>query len=518
MPGREGIAGDVADLPFCEAETRHGRIQGLVDCGVHRFLGVPYAAPTGGRNRFRPPVPPAAWTGLRECFGYGPVCPQILTPLTNPYGRLIQFDLAAAQGGMSEDCLRLNIWTPGLRDGARRPVMFCIHGGGFAISSGNAPLYDGAELARTGDVVVVSVTHRLGAFGFLHLADLGAPQEFAASGMAGMLDLVAALEWVRDNIESFGGDPRCVMVFGQSGGGWKTSVLLAMPAACGLMHRAAVQSGSLLRVQTREEAAPHARELIRTLGLTPQTITRIGDVPWQHILAAQARIGAHLFTPVLDGAHLPRHPCDPAAPQESADIPLIISTTLDDASLFFDNFALDESGLAKWLQARHGDMAGELHRLYRGRRPDKTPFLLQAQIITDSGFRRFAHAHAQRKAAQRRAAVYCYRWDWTSPALDGLYGAAHASDVAASLANHREALLGGGVGPARELARSLSAAWLAFARHGDPSNPRTPRWPAYAIPTRCTLIFDERLRIENDPDADLRALWEGLPAPAGVLG
>jgi para-nitrobenzyl esterase len=518
VPEREGVAGDLASSLVCEAETRHGRIKGLLDCGIHRFLGVPYGAPTGGRNRFQPPRPPAAWTGLRECFGYGPVSPQILTPLTNPYGRLIQFDLAAAQGGMGEDCLHLNIWTPGLRDGARRPVMFCIHGGGFAISSGNASLYDGAELARTADVVVVSVTHRLGAFGFLDLADVGAPEEFPAAGVAGMLDLVAALEWVRDNIEGFGGDPRCVMVFGQSGGGWKTSVLLGMPAAGGLIHRAAVQSGSLLRVQTRDEAAPAARDLIHALGLTANTLSRIADLPWQHVLAAQARIGAHRFTPVLDGIHIPHHPCDPAAPPESADIPLIVSTTLDDASLFFDNFALDESGLKQWLEASHGGIGNEIHRRYRARWPAKTPFLLQAQIVTDSGFRRFAQTHAERKAAQGRAAVYCYRWDWVSPALDGAYGAVHAADVAASLGNYREALLGGGVRAAVQLTEALSAAWVAFARRGDPNNPRTPHWPAYALPTRPTLILDERLRIENDPDADLRVLWEGFPAPAGVLG
>jgi para-nitrobenzyl esterase len=446
------------------------------------------------------------------------VSPQILTPLTNPYGRLIQFDLAAAQGGMGEDCLRLNIWTPGLRDGARRPVMFCIHGGGFAISSGNASLYDGAELARTSDVVMVSVTHRLGAFGFMNLVDVGASEEFASAGVAGMLDLAAALEWVRDNIENFGGDPRCVMAFGQSGGGWKTSILLAMPGARGLFHRAAVQSGSLLRVQTRDEAAPHARELVQTLGLTDKTIARITELPWQSILAAQARVGAHRFTPVLDAIHLPRHSCDPAAPQESADVPLIVSSTLDDASLFFDNFTLDEAGLKRWLEASRGERADEIHRCYRARRPNKTPFLLQAQIVTDSGFRRFAHAHAERKAAQQRAAVYCYRWDWASPALDGLYGAAHASDVAASLGNYREALLGGGVGTAVELGRALSAAWVAFARHGDPNNPQTPRWPAYGPPTRSTLIFDDELRIESDPDADLRVLWETFPAPAGVFG
>lgn len=518
MAPRDGATTDPAGLPFCTAETRHGRIQGLADCGVHRFMGVPYGAPTHGPNRFRPPRPPEPWSGLRECFGYGPVCPQVLTPGTNLYGRLIQFDLAAAQGGMGEDCLRLNIWTPGLKDGARRPVLFCIHGGGFAISSGNASLYDGAELARSADVVVVSVTHRLGAFGFLDLAAIGAPEDLSAAGIAGMLDLIAALEWVRDNIENFGGDSRCVMAFGQSGGGWKMSVLLAMPAARGLVHRAAVQSGSLLRVRTREEAAPHARALVEALGLTARTLARITDIPWQRILAAQMQVGAHRFIPVLDGTHLPHHPCDPQAPEESADVPLIVSTTLDDASLFLDNFSLDEAGLRHWLVTCHGERAAHVQRLYRARWPKKTPFLLQAQIVTDGLFRRPAHLHAERKAAQARAPVFCFRWDWASPALDGLYGAAHASDVAASLANHREALMGGSVRIAADLAAAMSSVWAAFARTGDPNGPLIPRWPVYALPGRSTLIFDERLRIENDPDADLRALWQDLPPPIDLFG
>jgi para-nitrobenzyl esterase len=515
---RDGTAEELTGSLFCAADTCYGRIQGLSDCGVHRFMGVPYGAATTGVNRFRPPRPPAPWTGLRACLGYGPVCPQVPTPLTNPYGRLIQFDLAVAQGGMGEDCLHLNIWTPGLRDGGLRPVMFCIHGGGFAISSGNASLYDGAELARTADVVVVSVTHRLAALGFVDLAAIGASEELAAAGVSGVLDLVAALEWVRDNIENFGGNPRSVMVFGQSGGGWKTSVLLAMPAARGLFHRAAVQSGSLLRVQTRDEAAQHAQALIDALGLTSKTVARITELPWQRILAAQAQVGAHRFAPVLHAVHLPRHPCDPGPPAESADVPLIVSTTLDDAGLFFDNFSLDETGLRHWLQLRHGDAADRLYRVYREQWPQKPCFLLQAQIVTDSGFRRLARIHAERTAAQRRAPVYCYRWDWASPALNGLYGAAHASDVAASLGNYREALLGGGGRAAAALGQALTAAWVAFARHGDPNNPRLPPWPAYELATRPMMIFDERLRVENDPHADLRVLWDTFPTPATVLG
>lgn len=517
MAAREAGASASSASVFCTADTRHGRIQGLVNCGVHQFLGIPYGAPTGGAGRFRPPRPPAPWRKVRECFGYGPVSPQVPTALSNGYGRLIQFDLAVAQGGMGEDCLRLNLWTPGLADGARRPVMFCIHGGGFAISSGNAALYDGAELARIAGVVVVSVTHRLASFGFLNLADAGASDEFACAGVAGVMDLVAALEWVRDNIEVFGGDPGCVTVFGQSGGGWKTSVLLATPAARGLFHRAAVQSGSLLRVRTREESAQHSRALIGALGLTPRTLRRIAELPWQHILAAQTRIGAHEFAPVL-GQYLPHHPWDPAAPRQSADIPLIVSTTLDDASLFFDNFTLEEGGLRHWLTQRCGEASEEVYRSYRRRWPHKSAFLLQAQIVTDSGFRRLAHAQAERKAAQGRAPVYCYRWDWPTPAFEGRYGAAHATDVAASLGNYREALMAGGVQSAATPGHALTAAWAAFARTGDPNNPRIPAWAPYAPPRRTTLIFEEPVHSENDPDADLRKLWETWPLPAGILG
>lgn len=512
------MSNEVANGLFCVVDTRGGKVQGRVGDGVRAFHGIPYGAPTGGPGRFRAPRPAPPWTGTRECLGHAPVSPQVATPIANRYGRLIQFDLNTAFGGMGEDCLHLNLWAPP-PDGAKRPVLFCIHGGGFAIGSGNSPMYDGAQLARSENVVVVSVTHRLAAFGYLNLADLDAgTEDFSAAGVAGILDLILALEWVRDNIEAFGGDPGRVTIFGQSGGGWKTSVLLAAPAARGLFHRAMVQSGSLLRAQTREQSAAVAAALVAELGLTQKTLGRIRELPWQTLLAAQAKIGEHAFAPVLDGHHLAQHPCDPQAPQESRGVPLIVSTTLDDASLFFDNFDLDENGLAQWLAARHGDSAPELLRLYRRRWPHKAPFLLQAQIVTDSGFRRFAQAQAERKAAQGAAPVYCYRWDWVSPALDGLYGAVHASDVCASLGNERDALLGAGVRGARELCRVLAQSLAAFAATGDPNHSGLPAWPAYTLPARSTLIFDTPIRVDDDPHAELREFWDAQPPAESVFG
>jgi para-nitrobenzyl esterase len=515
LPDLDGGAGDTL---FCVAETTSGRIQGLINGGVRQFRGVPYGAPTGGRNRFMPPQKPASWRGVRECFGYGQVSPQVLTDLGHVYGQMIQLDLAVAQGGMGEDCLHLNVWTPGLRDGAKRPVLFSIHGGGFAISSGNASMYDGAQLARKEDVVVVSVNHRLSSFGYLDLVDAGAPSRFGAAGAAGILDLVLALEWVRDNIAEFGGDPGQVMIFGQSGGGWKTSTLLAMPAARGLFHRAAVQSGSLLHFQTRERAAKLTASLLRELGLTKRNAAKIRDLPWQSLLAAQTRIGALNFSPVLDGRYFPRHPCDPAATEESAHVPLIVSTTLDDASLFLNNFALDEDGLKAGLRNQYGDRARPMLQLYRGRWPEKSPFLVQAQILTDAGFRRFAYAQAERKAAQARAPVYFYQWDWATPSFEGLYGAAHATDVSASLANVREPIVGAGTGTGKQLCDSLSASWAAFARTGDPNTDLIPKWPQFDSSRRAMMVFDESTRVENDHHGDIRTFWSAMPKAESIFG
>src|SRR5579871_4501499 len=288
--------GNAQNQLFWTVETTNGKVQGIANTGVKEFKGIPYGAPTGGKNRFMPPRKPAPWSGVRECLGHGQICPQTIADLRSDYGMMIQWD--QQPGGMGEECLSLNLWTPGIGDGHKRAVLVSFHGGGFATGSGNAPGYDGAQLARFGDVVVVTVNHRLASLGYLHLGDLGAPPEFAQSGVAGLMDLVASLHWVRDNIEKFGGDPGKVMIFGQSGGGAKTSAVLAMPSAEGLFHSAGVQSGSSLRLATRKQATKSAEALLAKLGIAKGNIADIQKVPWQQILEAQTSLGAGLgFSP-----------------------------------------------------------------------------------------------------------------------------------------------------------------------------------------------------------------------------
>jgi para-nitrobenzyl esterase len=501
------------DTLFCTAETTAGKVRGLINCGIRQFKGVPYAASTAGTQRFMPPRKLTPWRGVRDCVGYGPVSPQTPSARDNDYARLIQFDLNAAYGGMSEDCLHLNIWTPGLADSAQRPVLVQFHGGGFAIGSANVPLYDGARLAARGDVVVVAVTHRLGSLGFLNLVDVGAPAEFSAAGVAGVMDLIAALEWIRDNIAGFGGDPAQVTIFGQSGGGWKVSALLAAPSARGLFHRAAIQSGSLIRHLTREESARSAAALIDRLGVSRSNIAAVQSLPFEQLLAAQAEIGVAAFTPVLDGECLPTHPFEPAAPGVSSDVPLIVSTTLDDAGLFYEDFDLDEKQLQTRLRAAYGDAADSLLALYRERWPYKSPFLIHAQIVTDATFRFNAYTQAERKAAQGAAPVYMYQWEWPSPSFDGKLGAVHGIDVAASLGNEHNAIIGAGSSEARERCDALSEAWIAFARTGNPNHAGLPHWAAFDSTNRATLVFGAEHQIVRDPYRDIRLAWRHILSP-----
>jgi para-nitrobenzyl esterase len=503
-------------MEFCDVETASGQVRGLISGGVRQFKGVPYGASTAGVERWRRPRPPLPWSGTRECFGYGPASPQVPYDVGHDYARLIQFDLNVALGGMGEDCLHLNIWTPSTAPPQKRAVMFCIHGGGFAICSGNHPMYDGAKLASVGDVVVVTVTHRLASFGFLNLQDMDASGRWADAGAVGMLDLIAALEWVRDNIENFGGDPHRVTIFGQSGGGWKVSTLLQMPAARGLYQRAAIQSGSLIAHLPREMAAQMAHAFVSQLGLTPSTLKKILEVPWTQLLAAQTAIGAHAFVPYVDGAHLPVQARDAQA--QIPSVPLIIGTTLDDAGLFFDRFNMTEAQLLEALTAQYGAKATHLHGLYRQHFPNKSAYLLHAQIITDAGFRRFAHLQAEQECARPGAAVFTYLWEWQCPAFDGKFGAVHAMDVSASMHNERDAILGSGSSDARSACSAMAAAFVAFANTGDPNGPHLPHWPRFDLSNRSTLVFDRLNRVQNDPHSALRKAWLDMPMAASVLG
>jgi para-nitrobenzyl esterase len=523
-----GVRAMNEDPVFSVVDTAQGKVRGLRSGGIHVFKGLRYGADTAGANRFMPPQPVAPSTGVRDATAYGNYAPQMPADRRRAYADLIAYDLQP--GGMGEDCLVLNLWTPSPDKAAKRPVLVHLHGGGHYAGSGNSPQFDGEMMARFGDAVFVTLNHRLGAFGYLNLAGHGG-ERYAQSGAVGMLDIVAGLRWLRENAEAFGGDPARVLVFGQSGGGLKTSTLMAMPSAQGLFHRAGVMSGSGLRAMPQATAHDIAGRFLAALEIQSGALDKLHQLPMAQLLAVQLAFeradrqqgeAPRAFAPVVDGVAIARHPFDPDAPAMSAQVPMLISTTLDERAYRQVNFDLDEAGLRKFaetkLAGRPGLDAAALVAMYREEDPRATPFVLQARIDTDTTFRLGAQLQAERKAAQHAekggAPVWTYLWKTPSPAYGGRYGAPHGVDIGPSLHDIRMGLNG----PSAEnlaLADQLASAWLAFAATGDPNNARTPAWPAFTLARRSTLVFDgpaPQTRAVDDPRRAFRELW-AMPGP-----
>jgi para-nitrobenzyl esterase len=497
--------------------TTAGKVRGATIQSIQSFKGIPYGAPTGGRNRFRPPTKPEPWAGVRAALQYGTISPQ-------PTGGMQGLQAIIGESRpepQSEDCLYLNVWTPAVNDGGKRPVMFWCHGGGFTMGSGSAGFYEGTNLARRGDAVIVTVNHRLGPFGYCYLGELAAAEEYAVSGNVGMLDLVAALEWVRDNIAAFGGDPGNVTIFGESGGGAKVSVLLAMPAAEGLFHRAIIESGPGLRMMTCARATEQVEKLLKELGIPQGEVERLNDVPVERIFAANSRVYNNPlsgWSPVVDGQALPQHPFDPVAPSISANVPLIVGTNKDEATLFLlanaELSKLDEAGLRARVQALVGDAVDPLIEAYRHAYPHASPADLFTSVMSDRMMRINSIVQAERKHARGGAPVFMYLFTWETPALHGRLKSCHALEIPFVFDNLARSGNFTGNGTERPaLAERMSEAWLAFARDGLPAYRGLPGWPAYTPEKRATMIFDQECRVEDDPGGELRRTWSGIPIP-----
>jgi para-nitrobenzyl esterase len=512
-------------------ETESGKVFGFVSNGIYTFKGMPYGASTAGKNRFMAPSKPEPWPGVRSALYWGPVSPQNFTSTLD--GRRNgwnhddeSFMFEWEDGQPSEDCLRINVWTPSISDNKKRPVLMWIHGGGFTAGSDNElRMYDGESLARRGDVVMVSVNHRLGVLGFMNLTEYG--EQYASSPNVSMLDLVAALEWVKTNISNFGGDPNTVLIFGQSGGGAKVSTLMGMPSAKGLFHRAVVESGASLRQGTLDRSAQVAAGVLAELGLNKDNISKIHDLQ-DHVIvqaaldasrkaAAGARGGGGRpggliggWGPVVDGKILPRNSFDPDAPAYSANVPLMVGTVLNemanavqmgDASVDF--WTMDE--MKTRLSAQRGqEKAEHLIGVFQKLHPSATPFEIYSRISGMSG-RVGALTMAERKAAQRGAPAYNYWFQWQTPILDGRGRAFHCSELPFVFYNtERCARMTGNTPEARDLAARVSDAWVSFARKGDPNHPGLPAWPKYDAEKVPTMVFDNKCVALNDPDGEGR--------------
>ena len=484
------------------ATTRSGRIRGQTLSGVHSFKGIPYGADTRSR-RFQTALDVPEWKGIRNATEYGNWAPQ-----TRPGGPI------------SEDCLFLNVWTPGLRDEANRPVIVYIHGGGYTNGSGAGAATDGVHLCQRGDVVVVTVNHRINAFGYLYLANLG-DERFAQSGNIGQLDLVKALQWIKQHAEAFGGNPNNITLVGQSGGGAKISTLMAMPVAKGLFQRAVTMSGQQVTAAGPRAATQRATRFMEALGLKPGDSEKLLALPMEALLdATQTQDFSRIedrpleFLPVFDSSVLPRHPFYPDAPDQSAGVPMIIGNTRDETTAFSrpgsGDFSLSWEELPEkirkhqYVDIEPEVVIAEYRRLY----PQYSPSDIFFAATTAGRSWRGAVIQAEARARQG-APAYVYQLNWHP---DNRVGAGHGSDLSLMFNNvHVPEASTESRKAGRSVSDTMSDALLAFARTGEPNHPGMPEWKPYSLEQRQTLIFDTPTRMENDPRGAERRFYAQVP-------
>ena len=490
-------------------ETATGRVQGVVRNGIRIYRGIPYGAPTDGKNRFRAPQPVVPWSGVADAIEYGQTAPQA-------FSRLALGGTKGNRPAIGEDCLRLNVWTPAC-DNARRPVMVWLHGGGFEAGTGSMALYDGTNIARRGDVVVITVNHRLNLFGHTHLADV-AGDDFAGSANAGFLDIVAALEWVRDNVTGFGGDPGNVTIYGQSGGGRKVSIAMSTPVARGLFHRGIVQSGSHLRLLPRDRANSLTEALLGVLDIPKHDVRRLQELPMEQLIEANGKVRGR-FSPTLDDVVFDRHPWDPEGPVLSADIPLMVGTCRTELSnqvgsgdpTTFD--MTEEELVGRLTRFVPAEDAPALIETVRRSAPGASAPEVFFTIATARGYWLDSVLQTERKALQAAAPVYSYRLMWRTPVEGGRRITPHSLDLPFVFDN--VAIAPDMVGPPSEetaaLADAMSESWLAFARTGDPNNPHVGPWAPYDLERRNVMLFDTESTASDDPHREERIAVSKYP-------